>query len=246
MKRTDFIMGMPITIEIVGNNREAAAIKKIFNYLRDTDERFSTYKQTSEISQINNGKPRKLWSSEMTDVLELCDLTRRQTNGYFDIKKSDGILDPSGLVKGWAINNAADILRKLGFKNFFIDGGGDIQADGKNSSNTVWKIGIRNPFNVSEIVKTVGISGEGIATSGTYIRGQHIYDPLRMGKPPENIASLTVIGQNIYEADRFATAAFAMGLNGISFIESLPGFEGYMIDNNKTATMTSGFERYVI
>jgi thiamine biosynthesis lipoprotein len=64
--------------------------------------------------------------------------------------------------------------------------------------------------------------------------------------PLQDIVSLTVIGPNVYEADRFATAAFAMGKRGIYFIEQLPGFEGYMIDAAARATFTSGFERYVL
>jgi thiamine biosynthesis lipoprotein len=60
-----------------------------------------------------------------------------------------------------------------------------------------------------------------------------------------DVLSLTVIGPNIYEADRFATAAFAMGEEGIRFIERLEGFEGYMIDRRGQATFTSGFTRYI-
>ena len=52
------------------------------------------------------------------------------------------------------------------------------------------------------------------------------------------------MGPNVLEADRFATAAFAMGREGIHFIESLKGFEGYAIDAKGIATMTSGFEVY--
>ena len=65
------------------------------------------------------------------------------------------------------------------------------------------------------------------------------------GAPLVDVASLTVVGPNVCEADRFATAAFAMGTTGITFIESLPGFEGYLIDANARATFTSGFGRYV-
>jgi FAD:protein FMN transferase len=89
------------------------------------------------------------------------------------------------------------------------------------------------------------VGQEGVATSGTYIRGLHIYDPKKDNQPVNEIVSLTVIGPNIYEADRFATAAFAMGKNGINFIENLPGFEGYMVDNDKKATLTTGFEKYI-
>ena len=93
-----------------------------------------------------------------------------------------------------------------------------------------WTIGIRNPFNEREIIKAVTPKGRGIATSGTYVRGQHIYDPHRPGRPIEDIVSLTVIGPDVLEADRFATAAFAMGKAGIHFIEEMPGLEGYVVD----------------
>jgi thiamine biosynthesis lipoprotein len=90
------------------------------------------------------------------------------------------------------------------------------------------------------------LTDKGIATSGTAIRGQHIYNPHNPGQQLLDVASLTVIGPDVCEADRFATAAFAMGKRGIFFIEELPGFEGYMIDASARATYTTGFERYVL
>ena len=92
----------------------------------------------------------------------------------------------------------------------------------------------------------LALTDRGIATSGTAIRGQHIYDPYRHDKPLMDVVSITIIGPDIYDADRFATAAFAMGRQGIQFIETLAGFEGYMIDMSARATFTSGFERYVL
>ncbi len=109
-----------------------------------------------------------------------------------------------------------------------------------------WRIGIRNPFNRTENVKVLALAEGGIATSGTAIRGQHIYNPHQPDSAIQDILSITVIGPNIYDADRFATAAFAMGKKGIQFIEKLAGFEGYMIDDQARATLTSGFERYVV
>ena len=133
-------------------------------------------------------------------------------------------------------------------ENFYVDAGGDIQPHGHNADGKKWAVGIKNPFNETENVKVVYVTTEGVATSGTYIRGLHIYNPHGGGKPvgvaADDIVSLTVIGPNIYEADRFATAAFAMGADGINFIEQLEGFEGYIIDKNSIATMTTGFEKY--
>ncbi len=239
-------MGMHVSVEIVDIPDAERAIHDTFAYFRKIDNKYSTYKPTSEITRINNGLPKAKWSPEMRHIMELCEQTKADTSGFFDIHARDGTLDPSGLVKGWAIKQAADRLLKRGVTNFYIDAGGDIQAIGTNEAGERWTVGIRNPYDLQMVVKIIGISGEGVATSGTYIRGQHVYDPHHPQKEFTEVKSLTVIGPNIYEADRFATAAFAMGKDGISFIESLPGFEGYMIDRRKTATFTNGFERYVI
>ncbi len=244
MTQTQIIMGMPITIEITHGGSQPI-FDKVFNYFKKIDNRFSTYKSDSEISKINNGLEASRWSKSMKDVFKLCEQTKEITNGYFDIDHN-GQLDPSGLVKGWAIDNAANILRKQGLKDFYVEAGGDIQVSGTNSEKKPWAIGIRNPFNINEVIKIVSLSNEGVATSGTYIRGQHIYNPKNKNQKITEVKSLSVIAGNVYEADRFATAAFAMGRKGIKFIESIPGLEGYMVDDKKIATYTTGFERYVI
>lgn len=244
MKKTKVIMGMPITVEIVGDAFEKD-FKRVFDYFRKVDGKYSTYKENSEISKINNGLPESKWSQEMKEVMSLCDQTRKESLGYFNIMHN-GKLDPSGLVKGWAIDNAAEILRHLKITNFCIEAGGDIQANGEDANNKPWAVGIRNPFNIDEIIKILKITSEGVATSGTYIRGQHIYNPHNPKKELKDVKSLTVVGKNIYEADRFVTAAFAMGKKGIEFIESISGLEGYMVTMDKVATFTPGFERYVV
>lgn len=245
MKQTKIIMGMPITVEIVGA-QESAPFTKVFSYFRQIDRRFSPYKEQSELSKYNHSKVKTKLSPDMEEVLALCAQTKELSGGYFDITRSDGTIDTSGLVKGWAIDNAAKMLKSEGFSNFYVEAGGDIQAEGFNDQDEPWAIGIRNPFKQEEIVKAIKLSGMGVATSGTYIRGEHIYDPLNNYQSPKNVASLTVIGPNIFEADRFATAAFAMGEKGVSFIASLPGFEAYQINNVGRATFTQGFNSYVV
>lgn len=239
-------MGMPITVEIVGDSSEIKnGIDAVFDYFKYVDEKFSTYKPNSEISRINRGElGEKEWSEDMRIVFALSEKAKKETNGYFDIVARNGKYDPSGLVKGWSIWNAANLLKGNGLENFFIDAGGDVQVSGKNNEGKDWRVGIRNPFKPEEIVKVLFVRDKGVATSGTYLRGQHIYNPKKMRELISEIVSLTVIGSNIYEADRFATAAFAMGKDGISFIQNLKDFEGYMIDKDGIATMTTGFNRY--
>ena len=245
MKQTQLLMGMPITVEVVDAQAPADIFEQVFAYFTSVDQTFSTYKPTSEISRINNREITiEQASQDMRTIFALAERTKQETNGYFDIAR-DGIYDPSGVVKGWAIYQAAQIMRLAGCRNFYVDAGGDIQVVGKNSQGRPWCVGIRNPFNMHEIVKVLAVSNRGIATSGNSIRGQHIYNPKADGQLVTDVVSLTVIGPNIYEADRFATAAFAIGAEGIRFIERLEGFEGYMIDRHGQATFTSGFARYI-
>lgn len=246
MKQTRILMGMPITLEIVDSRATLADLDSIFFYFISIDEQFCPYKKTSEVSKINLGKIKlNQCSDNMKEVLELCEQTKQETYGYFDVFYK-GKLDPCGLVKGWAILNAAKLLKQKGFKNFYVDAGGDIQSFGKNKNGHDWTIGIRNPFKAQEIIKSIMPKNKGVATSGIYERGEHIYNPKSGKQMSNNIASLTVIGPNIYEADRFATAAFAMGEAGINFIGGLQGFEGYMVDKTGIATYTTGFEKFVI
>ncbi len=244
MKETRILMGMPVTVEVVDTAVTQALIDEVFAYFTYVDEKFSTYKETSEIALINRqALPLDQASRDMRTIFALAEQTKQETNGYFDIQHN-GHFDPSGIVKGWAIANAAAILRQRGFVNFYVEAGGDIEVSGHNSRGKPWRIGIRNPFNMNEIVKVVALREGGVATSGTYIRGQHIYNPKKADELITEIVSLTVIGPNIYEADRFATAAFAMGYEGIVFIAGLAGFEGYQIDQHGQATFTPGFVRY--
>lgn len=244
MKKTKIVMGMPATVEVVGI-ANLDIIDKIFEYFTTIDKKYSTYKPESEISKINKGMPKNKWSAEMKEVMRLCEQTKQETMGYFDIAH-DSIFDPSGLVKGWAINNATQILREVGINDYCIDVAGDIQVAGSNDEGQPWRIGIRNPFNRNEIIKVLEVTTQGVATSGTAIRGQHIYNPIEPGIDLTEVISLTVVGPNIYEADRFATAAFAMGRPGLDFIASMPGFDAFMVTSDKQATFTTGFERYVL
>lgn len=245
MKQTRILMGMPISLEIVDKNVTEQIFDTVYDYFTYVDNTYSTYKSDSEISKINAGLPKDKWSQEMKDVLTMCAQTKQQTNGYFDINRH-GKLDPSGLVKGWAIKNAADIISAAGFGNYYVDAGGDIQVSGTSAHGKAWRVGIRNPFDRNEVIKTVLVTNEGVATSGTAIRGEHVYNPKASFAPANKIVSITIIGPNIYDADRFATAAFAMGKRGINFIEKLPRYEAYAVEHNKIAVMTSGFERYVL
>ena len=247
MKRTSRIMGMSVTLEVMGEPpRAAEAIEHALAFVRTVDRRFSPYKPDSELSRLNAGAVTATELSSMfRTILNLSDATRRQTDGYFDIRKPDGSLDPSGLVKGWAIREAARIVVDHGFRDYFVEAGEDIQTGGRNSRGQAWTVGVRNPFRPEELAYAVRLSGQGIATSGTYRQGGHIYDP-HTAQPRSEIVSCTVVGPDIYEADRFATAACAMGERGIELLERRSDLDGQLVTRDGRELETSGFATYLV
>lgn len=245
IRRTWVEMGMPVTVCIVDDEASDHDINEVADLLARTNQQFSPYLASSEISRFNAGLiARADVSLELDDVLQRCDQTTTQTDGFFDAMRF-GRLDPSGLVKGLAIQQSSDLLRERGFADFVVEAGGDLQTSGHNPNGDPWRVGIRNPACHADIVKVLGLSDLGIATSGTAIRGSHIYDPQQIEALATDVASLTVIAPSIYDADRYATAAFAMGRDGLSFLVEELGLDAYAIYRDGTAEYSSEFERYV-
>jgi len=242
MKMTEGIMGMSVAIEVLGECN-GTDLDEVLDYFHEIDSMFSTYKKTSEISRINRKTLRpENASPEVKKILKLAEETKILTKGYFDIGV-EGIIDPSGLVKGYAINEASKMLVKKGYKNYYIEIGGDIDIRGLKNGQK-WRVGIRNPHASQNNTRIVHLSNVGIATSGTYERGMHIYDPVKK-KLASGISSVTVIGINVFEADRMATAVYAMGTKGLDFIETQQNLEGYMVTLEGRELMTTGFEGYL-
>jgi len=238
-------MGMPIIVELADAHASQADLDAIFAWFVEVDERFSPYKEDSEVSRLNRGESMDL-SPYMVEVLDLSERTRQESGGYFNIRRPDQRIDPSGVVKGWAIAKAALLAEARGLHNFYIEAGGDIQTRGTTAAGDEWRIGIRSPFVHSDIIKVVVPRGRGIATSGSYERGVHIYNPHDPTATLADVASITVVGHNVLDADRFATAAYAMGSKGVEFIEQLPGLEAYQVGSDGVAVMTSGFTHYTV
>ena len=240
------MMGMQASIALADVAARSQDIAAVFVLLAALDRRFSPFRDDSELCRLNRGEiSAGDLSDEMREILALAEKTRRDTNGFFNIRRPDGAHDPSGIVKGWAIRKGAQLLSQLGNENFAIEVGGDIQTSGHNGSGSEWRVGIQNPFAAGQTVKILHVEDGGVATSGNYFQGPHIYNPHAAGESLEDIVSLTVVGPDIFEADRYATAAFAMGRHGIGFIESVPGLDGYEIDSSGMARMTSGLAQYL-
>jgi thiamine biosynthesis lipoprotein len=246
IRHTWLEMGMPVTVIISDPGATRSSVDPVIAFLSDVNATFSPYLNDSEVSRLNTGA---IGYDEISDdfaaLLAKSGRTRDETNGYFNIEQN-GRLDPSGIVKGWAIGQASDLLRSNGWRSHIVEAGGDIQAIGVRSDGSPWRIGIRDPRDRNVNIKVLSVSNCGVATSGTSIRGDHIWNPVAGGAPDSSLLSLTVVAPSIFDADRMATAAFAMGRSGIAFIASEPNLEGYAITDDGLATYTPGFSRYVI
>jgi thiamine biosynthesis lipoprotein len=242
MRVSQNIMGMPITVEVLGGHDLDVALAEVFALFHEVDETFSTYKPQSEISRMNRGEIADgEASSGMMEVLDACDSLKRETSGFFDISRA-GRIDPSGYVKGWAIYRAARLLDRRHITRYCINAGGDIQLRGEGPNNGPWVIGIANPFEPAKFAKKLYLKNVAIATSGSYERGQHIYNP-KTGRLVEDPVSLTVIGSTIDRVDALATAAFCMGEDALPFLLK-HGCEAMMVTAEGRVIITPGFRRY--
>jgi thiamine biosynthesis lipoprotein len=176
----------------------------------------------------------------VNQAIDLCRLYEHATDGYFSAWIG-GRFDPSGLIKGWAIDRACSILDKNGYRDYYVDAGGDVQTHGRNANGGPWRVGIRHPIERDKVARVVLASGLAVATSGTYEKGEHILDP-HSGKPVNAWLSFTVAGPDILQADVFATACFAMGIAGLDFVSQVAGYQAYAIDIHLRALYTSGFD----
>jgi thiamine biosynthesis lipoprotein len=250
-KRVEQIMGTAISLDVRDPNVRPAALDDAFEYLRTVDRRFSTYKPESEVSRLSRREiSEEDCSPELRQVLDLCDRVREISEGYFDIRahRADGGLDPSGLVKGWSLENAGRILEGAGACNYCINGGGDIVVRGEPEPGLPWRIGIRHPLDATKLATVLAIRDGAVATSGAYERGDHVRDPFTGEPPTGDVRSITIVGPDLTFADAYATAAFAMGPTGLSWVAGLAGYVGLSITTDKDGsngrtTWTPGFER---
>src|ERR1700686_1646833 len=241
MRRVHDVMGMPVTVHVADEAAETAAVERVFEDFRLLDRIFSPFLETSHVSRVNRGEPIPEDASAMvSQVINLCRQYERATAGYFSAWIG-GRFDPSGLVKGWAIDRACSILDKYGYRNFFVDAGGDVQTRGRNADGRPWRVGIRHPVERDKVACVVLASGTAVATSGTYEKGEHILDP-HTGEPADELLSFTVVGPDILQADVFATAGFAMGSQGLEFVRKSAGYEAFAIDRELRTWSTPGFD----
>jgi FAD:protein FMN transferase len=241
VRRVEQIMGMPIVVDVRDDDFDGAALDHVFAWFRWVDATFSTYKEENEISRLARGELALADAcGAVRWVLARCDELREETRGFFDARAS-GRLDPSGLVKGWSVDRAAELLRHAGARNFAVSAAGDMVLSGRAVPELTWSVGIQHPLERLKVAAVVEANELAIATSGAYARGDHVIDPFS-GRAPKGVLSVTVVGPELATADAYATAAYAMGPDfGPPWTARLERYEAMTILANGTVLSTGGF-----
>jgi thiamine biosynthesis lipoprotein len=216
-RRVEHVMGMPVVVEVRDGDAGRDAVDEVFAWLRFVDATFSTYRPDSEIRCLDRGALALADAHPLVrEVLARCERLRGETGGYFDARAA-GRLDPSGLVKGWAVDRAGALLAAAGARRFCVNAGGDVLVRGGP-----WRVGVQHPRRRDRVAAVLSLTDAAVATSGAYERGEHIVDPLT-GRPARGALSVTVLGRDLATADAYATAAFAMGERGPAWTARLRG-----------------------
>jgi thiamine biosynthesis lipoprotein len=235
-------MGTAVSIDVRGARAPRAPVARVLTWLHHVDATYSTYRPESVICRLARGElAHSAAPAPVRAVLERCRNLRAETGGFFDARTADGGLDPSALIKGWAVQRSAALLRAAGLRDFCINAGGDVLAAGVPRPEPTWRVGVQHPRDRTAVAAIVAARDLAVATSGAYERGTHIRDP-RSGQPPEGVLSVTVTGPDLGTADAYSTAAFAMGLEGPAWTLRLPaGYEAMTILDDDTVLCTPGF-----
>lgn len=176
----------------------------------------------------------------------------RQVVGFRKVRLEDGkimkadprvMLDCSAIAKGYGVDVVANLLRKIGIKNFMVEIGGEVVTSGVNPDRHPWRIGVTKPTDDSlsvnnELQTVINVTDKAMATSGNYrnfyYKGgrkyAHTIDP-KTGYPVQHsILSATVITNDCATADAYATSFMVLGMEKAKkILERHPEMMAYFI-----------------
>ncbi|WP_432084077.1 FAD:protein FMN transferase [Streptomyces sp. WAC 04229] len=239
-------MGTVFSFDVRGGEPAAvrAALDEAVAGLHRADEVFSTYRDDSQVSRLARDEVTvEACAPEVAEVLELAAEAERVSDGWFSTRYR-GRLDPTGIVKGWAVERAARRIAAAGAAGVSLNGGGDVQLLGSPGARRPWRVGVSDPLRpggLAAVVSAAGAAELAVATSGSAERGAHVVDPRTGRSAVTDLLSVTVVAPRLTWADCWATAAFAMGSReGLRWLESLPGVEGLLITAGDEVRCTGG------
>lgn len=194
-------------------------------------------------------KPAEQALSEKTQLIDYRQLLLDRINMTISYKKQGVKIDLGGIAKGYAVDNATEILKQLGFKHALVSAGGDTKLLGDHHGRP-WLVAIQDPREKGKQTIKLPLQNEALSTSGDYeryfdqdgVRYHHIINP-KTGMSASEVQSVSIIGPKAMKTDAFSTSVFVLGIvEGLAFINSQPGYEALIIDQNRRLHVSKGLE----
>ena len=237
-------MGTGFIFKIVDYQSEQSAehvCKMAMDIIEDANQRFSTYIETSELNQINRGELKiEQASSIQKEIWQQARDWKEKTAGFFDAESPDGSIDPSGIVKTWAAQNAANFLHANGYREFTLNAGGDVLLSENLSSQLLSRIGLSNLQSISSenafinmVIDLTDSNLRAVATSGSSERGEHIW------RKDTSFVQATVIASDLVTADVWATALISGGDEALKILPK--EIVAMVVTNHGEIKTTAGF-----
>jgi thiamine biosynthesis lipoprotein len=155
-----------------------------------------------------------------------------------------------GIAKGYAVDRAAAVLKRAGFPDSLVDGGGDVLASGTRYGKP-WRLGIQDPRSEhGTLLGVVNLSNAALVTSGDYerfrivngVRYHHIIDP-RTGWPATASIAVTVLSRTAEEGVVLEKGMFILGYEKGLALARAEHLEALIVDSQSNQHLTPGFER---
>lgn len=233
-------------------------LHRALDVARRTDGAFDpTWAALWGLWDFRAAEPRVPAAEEIARRAALVDWTRVEIHdsaGTVRLSEPGMMLGLGGIAKGWALDRAAEELRRRGFNSFLLTAGGQVMAGGLRHTvegRRPWEVGIRDPRGgPDDFFARVPVTDASLSTSGDYesffvvdgVRYHHILDP-RTGRPARGLRSATVISPDATLADALSTALVVMGAErGMRTVAGMPEVEAVLVDGAGEVTVSPGLE----
>ncbi len=186
--RREAVMGTVATFEVrtpAPPQEVERALDRAVAWLHWVDETFSTYKPESEVCRFDRGElDIAHCCDQLRQVIALCYRFNQETGGFFDAWAS-GRFDPSGVVKGWSIERASELLAEAGVPDHLVDGGGDVRLRGARKQDDGRSL-CATRYVTTPIVRSCRSQGEGWPRRGPTSAGRMYSTRTRKNPPPSS------------------------------------------------------------
>jgi len=212
----------------------------LWDYKPDADKQFWELDETTQKGRIN--ETLKLVGSDKISIKD----------NKISFKEKGMKITLGGIAKGYAVDEALEVIKDMGIKYALVDAGGDISTLGYKPDNELWDIALVNPDDTSQCLATFSFADKAVTTSGNYERYfdpeakvGHILNP-KTGYSVAGCISVTIIAESCTQADALATGVFVMGPeDGIRLVESLDDVECFIVDADRKIHLSSRLSEYL-